>query len=658
MLPELPVQFHFLRPEWFWALLPAALLLAAYWRRRLRQAGLARICDPLLLPHLLLDRGGARAKRLPLILLALAWLLTVTALAGPVWQKQPQPVFRLEEGRVLVLDLSPSMAATDVTPSRLERARYKIEDILKKSREGRTGLVVFSAEPHVVVPLTDDVATITSLLPALAVNIMPQFGDSAGEALEMAATLLRQGGLKGGEIILVTDGMDDLASCLSIAAKLRGQGVHLSVLGVGGESGAPVPAPEGGGFEADGRGASRLARLDPSSLRELAVAGGGRYATFTADERDIDTLLAVANPRGLGEGRATNKNIDRWQEEGVWLVLPVLALALAAFRRGWLLCLLAALILRPEPAGAMSWQDLWQRPDQQAAKQLAQGNPAQAAKLFTDPAWRAVAQHQAGNYQDAIETGRTLKDGAGQYNLGNSLARAGQLQKALAAYDAALKLNPDDADAKANRELVQKISNQQQQKQNDQQQQDQQQGNTNKQQDKKDDSAGNSAGQQRDGQQKQQPRGDSGKPDQQDKGASAAADQSQDANKEGQQPGNAGQQKQKNGPSAADQAKQAQPPAREATSGKEHGQDQKAAAAQPAKKEQQVPRGNGQTGTPASEGKGEAQAVPSDEEKKVPAKQDLVLDQWLRQVPDDPSGLLRRKFMLEHQRRQQGGSQP
>ncbi|MHB8809136.1 MAG: vWA domain-containing protein [Desulfobulbaceae bacterium] len=666
---ELPAQFHFLRPEWFWMLVPAALLLAVLCWRRLRTAGLERICDPALLPHLLLDKEQGSPK-FPLALLALAWLLAVTALAGPAWQKQPQPVYRLQKGRVLVLDLSPSMAATDITPSRLERARYKIEDILKKSREGRTALVVFSAEPHVVVPLTDDVATIASMLPALSVDIMPEIGNSAGKALETAATLLQQDGLKGGDLILITDGIDDLASSLLKAETLRKKGVRLFVLGIGSENGAPVPDPTGSGFVTDSAGTPRLSHLDASSLQELATSGGGRYSALTSDDQDITTLFADVERHSLQESEAANKSIDLWQEKGIWLVLPVLLLALAGFRRGWLVGLLLLLALRPEVAAAMNWQDLWLRPDQQAAQQLAKGNAAKAAELFTDPAWRAVAQHEAGNYRDAIETGKTLRDGAGQYNLGNSLARAGRLAEALAAYDEALQLNPADQDAKYNRELIRKLQeekNKEQQKDqtgnaNDQQQQNgekkQGQQGGGKQQERQDQQPGNSSDQQ----QQNGEQGQQGDRTQQNKQTDDAARQQK--NQQKQEGPRQKSEKEENGQGSQEknsipaQGKQEQEKKNKGEKqDQQEGQAPQTGPQQPLAPQPQMGTVNGENDRPA-EKHDPAVLSPDNQEYNVPDKKDLVLEQWLRQVPDDPSGLLRRKFMLEHQRRQQEGNQP
>ena len=190
-------DFHFLRPLWFLALPFLLALLWLFWRQRLHSRSWQEICDPALLPHLLLGRSQRRAPW-PLWLLLAGLLLTVTALAGPTWQKQPQPLLRQQSALVILLDLSRSMAAADLKPSRLVRARLKVEDILRQRREGQTALVVFAGDAFAVTPLTDDHRTIEALLASLDPEIMPVQGSEPGRALEEGAELLHRAGLSMG----------------------------------------------------------------------------------------------------------------------------------------------------------------------------------------------------------------------------------------------------------------------------------------------------------------------------------------------------------------------------------------------------------------------------------------------------------------------------
>ena len=188
-------EFHFLRPWWFLALLPVLLLLIGAWRGRSRGTVWRAVCDQALLDRLWLEPPG-KVSRLPWLLAGLGWLLAVVALAGPAWERQPEPVWRSQAARVLVLDLSASMNAADPAPSRLERARFKIRDMLARADEGRIGLVVVAGEPHTVAPLTDDVDTVANLRDALATDIVPAAGDAAAPALALARALLEQAGVE------------------------------------------------------------------------------------------------------------------------------------------------------------------------------------------------------------------------------------------------------------------------------------------------------------------------------------------------------------------------------------------------------------------------------------------------------------------------------
>ncbi|MEQ8661991.1 MAG: VWA domain-containing protein, partial [Gammaproteobacteria bacterium] len=236
--------FHFLRPAWLLAL--PAFWLACWWHLRARGRGGAwsRVVDPALLPFMVDAAAGAagRARNGGLLL---AGTLAVLALAGPTWERTPVPVFRKDAALVVALDLSASMNAEDINPSRLVRARYKVADLLRLRHDGQTGLVVFAAQSFVVTPLTDDTATLLAQLQGLDTSIMPRQGSAPESALAQAAELLVQAGMTVGHVLLVTDGADP-ASLARAGAVADEKGLAVSVLGVGTAQGAPVPDASGG----------------------------------------------------------------------------------------------------------------------------------------------------------------------------------------------------------------------------------------------------------------------------------------------------------------------------------------------------------------------------------------------------------------------------
>ncbi|MGQ0502732.1 MAG: vWA domain-containing protein [Panacagrimonas sp.] len=327
-------DFHFLRPLWLAALLPLAVLLVWLARRRAGEGNWSRLIDADLLASLQIEAGNAVRAASPLPWLALAWLLAVLALAGPAWQRDAAPAFRAPAAWVLVLDLSPSMSAADVSPSRITRARYALDDLLRAARDARVGLIVFSGEPYTVTPLTDDVTTVRALLQPLEPGIMPTPGDALAPALQRAGELVKKAATHDARVIVLTDGFDDPSAALGAAEKLRSDGVKLDVIGVGTASGAPQPQADGG-FATNPQGRTQLSRLDADLLRHLSHAGGGTYAELPQVPSLVEDLQVRVESTS-DANRRDDVEVSRWRDVGAWLLLPVLLLAALLSRRGWL----------------------------------------------------------------------------------------------------------------------------------------------------------------------------------------------------------------------------------------------------------------------------------------------------------------------------------
>ena len=311
-------DFHFLRPAWLLAL-PLLWGLVLWLARRRGQGGdWTRLIDPDLLPALRLD-GGGKPGRSPWPWLALAWTLATLALAGPSWQRAPAPAYRGNAAWVLVLDLSPSMSASDLSPNRITRARYAIDDLLNAAHDARVGLVAFSDEPYTVAPLTDDVATVRALLPPLVPDIMPTAGDNLAPALAQAGALIERGGGRSGQVVVMTDGFADPVATFDAAGKLRSHGIAVSVVGIG----APTP------------GAANSRPLDVDRLRQLATSGGGRYVDLTGLPGLISDLQSRAGEAGIARTRQDIR-VEHWLDGGIWLLPLLLLVAAVLARRGWL----------------------------------------------------------------------------------------------------------------------------------------------------------------------------------------------------------------------------------------------------------------------------------------------------------------------------------
>ena len=607
MIPE---SFHFLRPAWLAALLPLALVVWAAARSGEQGSAWRRLVDQHLLRHLIV-KGDGRAQRWPLAVGALAGVATCLALAGPTWQQIPQPTFSNVEPTVVLLDMSPAMNVDDLAPSRLTRARHKLQDILERTRGGQIGLVLYTDEPFVAAPLTDDGRVIAEMVPTLASGLMPLRAARPDRAIAQAQALLDQAGVPAGRVVLITDGVGAYdAEATAAAQALAASGRTLSVLGAGTDAGAPLR--DARGRIVDGNdGKPLLSRLDRPALAALASAGGGRFSELSADDGDLASLVP-ARPAGVKQATQSGSSAqsDVWRDTGIWLVLIPLFLAPLAFRRG-LLAALALTLLAATSAHAetSAWSDLWSRRDQQAQAALAAGNAAEAATLFEHPEWKAAANYQSGNYADSAASYAKLDGDENHYNLGNALARSGKLQEAVAAYDQVLAKEPGHADAKFNRDLVQHLLDEQRKQQEQQkkdQQQQQQSGGQGEQQQK--DAQNQQGGGKGDGQTSQQDSQQDGSR-QQDKGSGAdqqqnAAPGGDDSQQENQQaneqpsPQNAG-----DGQDAAHQASAS----KQQNAGDEHEQDgaqQQAAAPPPSSQDagaQQDQRAASAQGEPASE---------------------------------------------------------
>ncbi len=271
-------QFHFLRPAWLLLLPILLILLWQGFQRRHSSRGWQSVVDANLLPHLLAGKNQVRDNSL-WALSAIVGVIAIVALAGPVWDKLPQPIYRQQAALVIVLDLSRSMDATDIKPSRLARARHKIADILAARKEGQTALVTYAADAFVVTPLTEDAGTIDALLSSLATGIMPSQGSFADKALSQAFVLFDNAGVANGDVLLVSDSFnpDEMVAMQALLDKNSSH--RISVLGIGTEAGGPIPLTSGG-FLKDNQGSIVISRLLADGMREIARTGGGAFLEF------------------------------------------------------------------------------------------------------------------------------------------------------------------------------------------------------------------------------------------------------------------------------------------------------------------------------------------------------------------------------------------
>jgi Ca-activated chloride channel family protein len=443
---------YWFRPWWLLLLPVLGWLLWQLWHRQ-KRAGRWQMILPPAFHAALLSGGNGRDSKLPWVALGVAWLLTVLALLGPSWERVEQTGQKPADPLVVILELTPEMLATDVTPNRLEQARRKLFDLLQMRSDAQTAIVVYAGSAHTLVPLTDDLATSRNLLDALKPSLMPQSGHRADLAVTKALALLNQGALGDGRILLIGSSLSELER-EGIRQTLDGKSTEFLLLGVGTAEGAPI-TQEDGSFLKDDQGAILVPRLDEPVLNGFVDELDGRYRHARLDDADLRALGLLDGPRNLRNDGQTLR-LDTWADQGHWLLLPLLLLAACAGRRGWLFCL-PLLLLLPQPSYAFDFEDLWLRPDQQGLHLLKQKRPAEAAQHFADRQWQGVALYEAGNYSGAAQRFAEGSDAHAHYNRGNALAKSGELEAALDAYEQALELQPDLRPALTNKTLVESL---------------------------------------------------------------------------------------------------------------------------------------------------------------------------------------------------------
>ena len=613
-------QFHLIRPYWLLSIFPLVLGIWLYTRIQGSNRSWASVIDKKLLPHLLQGTNLSK-KSTPVKTLFILGLIVILALAGPAFEKRPQPVFKTQSALVIILDLSRSMDATDIKPSRLSRAHFKINDIVKLRKEGQTALIVYAANAYTVSPLTDDAETISSQIPALETHIMPAQGSRLDIALDMALELFTNAGHSKGDIIVITDGIN--ANDNKKLKELKSKNFKTSILAIGTEEGAPISS-QNGGFVKDNNGSIVVPKLNINSLKSAALSSGGKFSLITSNDKDINHILsAIDINRDKSKDAQSDKNgnkfkTDIWYEEGPWLLLLIIPFAAYSFRKGLIFALLIFILPLPQPAHAFEWSGLWKNQDQRGETALEKGDAKLAADLFNNPQWKAAAQYKAGEYQKSAELLKGIDNADANYNRGNALAKAGNMQEAIKAYDRSLEINPDHEDAKFNKQLLEKVQQEQEKQQQNNEQSDNQEGNQNN--DRQDSS--------------NQSQSDSNEQNKQN--SANNSDQQQDNNSESQNKGK-------------ESAQQNEPKDKKASTKNKpendtSAEEEKTASESNSENQSDNEKSDDKKNSPNNSNNNINDATPDLEKQQT--------QQWLKKIPDDPGGLLRRKFKYQYSREQ------
>ncbi|MFV1983350.1 MAG: VWA domain-containing protein [Thiohalomonadales bacterium] len=447
--------FHFLRPWWLLTFFPMLLTLQYLWSRRNSTGKWRNSIAPHLLNVMLVKHGRASWFN-PVSISVIAVILGIVALAGPSWKQQPSPFSEDIAALVVILDVSSSMQQQDIQPSRLERAKQKVLDLIALRPGGRLGLIVYAGTAHNVIPLTNDPDVVKNFLSAVNNKMMPRKGKFPEKALPLAEQMLRDSPVPG-TILLITDGLSPQTNA-EFNNYFSTRQHQLLVFGLGRET-----TNTSDNIKTE----EVLIPLERTALEKLANNSGGSYLSLTLDTSDVKKISRRINSFLV----IVDDGSRPWVDAGYYLLYPFVLIMLLWFRKGWTLhwCLVLVLLtglVNPQPAIASGslldqWRfmDWWLTPDQQGQYYMRKGDYKTAAERFENINWRGIAYYRNENFKAAVEMFSRIQTVEGFFNLANALAQGRNYILAVKAYDKVLKLEPTHKSAIKNKKIIQDIIN-------------------------------------------------------------------------------------------------------------------------------------------------------------------------------------------------------
>ncbi|MCQ2735200.1 MAG: tetratricopeptide repeat protein [Alphaproteobacteria bacterium] len=435
-------DFHFLRPYLLIGLIFTVVLLRILWKDERIQSSWAKVCDENLLNYLLI-KGENKQRRIPYILAAIISFVLTVAAAGPAWEKKDNPALSVDNPVMIMLNLSSDMWSKDVSPSRIVRAKYIIKDLLADLQTTETGFIVYTREPFMITPMTEDTKLVDNLLPNVDSSIMPENGDRLDRAIEMAVQRLREVGYKKGNLVILTaDVGERFDAALESAQQAGTEGFDVNII--------------------------KVSDYENDKLQMIADKGKGLYLNYNEKLAPLTTKINDLMHKSLKQSRNMQ---SVWEDGGYFLLWLPAMLLLYYFRKGVLAILLLMIFANTAYAG------MFLNNNQEGLKYFKNGEYVKAADKFEDKQWKGAAAYKSGDYETALAAFSSLNDTTALYNQGNALAKAGKIDEAIKKYEQVLKTDANFEDARFNLEYLKKQQQNQQQQQEKQKQQNKQQQN-------------------------------------------------------------------------------------------------------------------------------------------------------------------------------------
>ncbi len=430
--------FHFLRPAFLWILIPILLLPLIGILSARHEIRWKNIIAPHLRPFVI-QKGNEQVKTLMNIVLFLSLACGTLALSGPTWKKKEVPGQELENPLVIVLDLSQSMMATDLQPNRLERAKFKISDLLQFYPQARVALIAYAGTAHTIVPLTKDYKIIESHLEGLKPSIMPFPGSNTEAALVLADSLMSVTQAPG-TVLIFTDDLED-KDVNFFQNFSKGENREIIIVPMNTQLGSEIPSWNGKGTLKDKNGNSIYSSLNEDILKKLSTLKNVSVGQITLDKSDMELVSKEIGKDLIFKDKKEEKK-DDWQDAGLVFVIPMILFLLLWFRKGWVIYLLP-LLLFSSCSHDKNFADLWYTKDYQGQRLMKRENYQEASKRFTDPMQKGVAAFKARNFEDAIEAFKLDTTAHGAYNLGLAYLNNGDTAAAFQAFGYATEMDPE-----------------------------------------------------------------------------------------------------------------------------------------------------------------------------------------------------------------------
>lgn len=447
-------EFHFLRPDFLWLFVPLVIILVLSLVGSREDIKWKKVIAPHLRPFVI-KKGSESLKKWMQVALVLILSIATVGVAGPTWKMSEVPDKKLETPVVIALDLSQSMMATDIQPNRLERAKFKIKDLLAENPKARIALVGFAGSAHTIVPLTRDYKIISTHLEGLSPATIPYPGTNLKAVLTLTDTLTSVTTATG-KLILITD--DFTNETFDLLQKfVSNSNSIVEIVPMNTVSGATILAPRSKNPLKDSNGKVVHSALNSDVLNKLNSVENIHVNMLTLDTSDME-LLAISIGSNL-EFNEENEDVqNEWQDEGYWLIIPFAFFVLMWFRKGWVVFSLLFMVSLSSCSNEnQSFKDLWETKDYQAQKMAEKGEFEEAAETYTDPLRKGVAYYKAGNYDEAIDAFQKDTTAMGAYNLGISYYKNGDYAAAELAFGRAVEMDPENETAKANLKAAQQI---------------------------------------------------------------------------------------------------------------------------------------------------------------------------------------------------------